>query len=129
MSPPPQLCFPFTNKGKGLVTHHPNDSASTATLTSMTSAATKLHFTEDTESYFQTTTPPIPSRTTSAGSVEKPGGLKRAFTWRRHESTSTLVSEDHSFKKTDEPAEIVVDTALRLNALRKKMAEETIDYL
>ncbi|CAG8538886.1 12378_t:CDS:2 [Acaulospora colombiana] len=128
MSPPPQLCFPFTNKAKGLVTHHPNDSASTATLTSMTSAATKLHFTEDTESYFQTTTPPIPSRTTSAGSVEKPGGLKRAFTWRRHESTSTLVSEDHSFKKTDEPAEIVVDTALRLNALRKKMAEETIDY-
>jgi hypothetical protein len=61
--------------------------------------------------------------------VEKPNGLKRAFTWRRHESTSTLVSEDHSFKKTDEPAEIVVDTALRLNALRKKMAEESIDYL
>jgi len=50
------------------------------------------------------------------------------LTWRRHDSTSTLVSDEPSFKKTDEPVELV-DTTPRLVALRAKMAEESIDYL
>jgi len=131
MSPPPQLCFPFTSRVKQL-TQHPNDSASTATLTSMTSAATKLHFTEDTESYMQPA-PPIPSRnnstnTNGTASTDKPRGLARMWTLRKHDSTSTLVSDEPSFKKTDEPP-VIVDTALRLAAVRAKMAEESIDYL
>ncbi|KAG9055938.1 hypothetical protein FS842_000759 [Serendipita sp. 407] len=132
MSPPPQFCLPFgSTRVKQLQLQHPNDSASTATLTSMTSAATKLQFTEDTESYFQSSpaqTSPMPSRTASGGSVDKPKGLTRMLTWRRHDSTSPLVSDEPAFgKKTDEPTEIL-DTTSRLVALRKKMLEETIDY-
>ncbi len=72
----------------------------------------------------------MPSRTTSAGTVEKPKTPARMWTWKKHaESTLTLVSDDHDFKKgTEEPVEIQ-DTAPRLAALRKKMIEENLDYL
>lgn len=141
MSPPPQLCFPFASSAKKSLTQHPNDSASTATLTSYTSAATKLHFTEDTDSYFglatANTTPPGPSRSNSNGSnpfssekIKSPN-LQRMFTWRRHDSTSTLVSDEPLVKKgAIQEDEEPVDTTPRLAALRKKMAEEgNIDYL
>jgi len=50
------------------------------------------------------------------------------WTLRKHDSTSTLVSDEPSFKKTDEPV-VIVDTTPRLVALRAKMLEEGIDYL
>ncbi|KIM29700.1 hypothetical protein M408DRAFT_67274 [Serendipita vermifera MAFF 305830] len=53
------------------------------------------------------------------------------LTWRRHDSTSTLVSDEQQYKKgmmlAEEPVEIV-DTTPRINALRAKMAEDSIDY-
>lgn len=84
----------------------------------------------------QTTTSPIPSRTNSSGSTDKTRtpNLQRMFTWRKHDSTATLVSDEQYNKKgmiveTEEPLEIV-DTTPRLAALRKKMQEEgQIDYL
>jgi hypothetical protein len=138
--PPPQLSLPFKRARQltGL-THHPNDSASTATLTSVTSAATKLHFTEDTESYFHAplSTPssgkkgtPNVSRTASSGSVEKPRPTPgRMWTWRRHDSTSTLIGDQDNFKTEPEVFIEKVDTGIRIAALRKKMTDDQIDYL
>ena len=97
----------------------------------MTSAATKLHFTEDTESYMQ----PLPlmssnnfTNSNGTGSTEKPRGLARIWTLRKHDSTWTLVNDEPSFKRVDEPP-VIVDTTPRLMALRAKMLEEGIDYL
>lgn len=143
MSPPPQLCFPFTNRVKQL-THHPNpSSASSATLTSITSAATKLQFTEDTESYYNmantNATSPQPSRSNSTGTAGtdktiRTPNLQRMFTWRKHDSTATLVSDEQQYMakkgvmEHEETIEII-DTTPRLQALRKKMHEEgEIDY-
>jgi hypothetical protein len=83
----------------------------------------------------QPTATPMPSRTNSSSSTDKnrTPNLQRMFTWRKHDSTATLVSDEQYSKKgfveTEEPMEIV-DTTPRLAALRKKMQEEgQIDYL
>jgi hypothetical protein len=115
---------PFIKKEKQL-TQRPNDSASTASLTSIISAATKLHFTEDTYSYTQPT-PPMPSRDhfpypSGVGYTDRARGLARMWTWRKHDSTSSLTSDEPGFQR--------VGMAPRLAALRAKMLEEGIDYL
>lgn len=61
--------------------------------------------------------------------------LQRMFTWRKHDSTATLVSDEQQYMakkgvmEHEETIEII-DTTPRLQALRKKMHEEgEIDYL
>lgn len=140
--PPPQLCFPFQRVKELSLTQHPNDSmASTATLTSFTTAATKLHFTEDSESYFRSASPaPLNSPLNSPGSTEKAKSPTRLWGWGRrntgNSSSTTLVSTEES--STDQwkldaiaaaPSTVKVDTTPRLAALRQKMLEEQIDYL
>jgi len=142
--PPPPLCPPLfqRNKSKQL-TQHPNDSASTATLTSYTSAATKLHFTEDTDSYYvpvkdkpkhnRRGSEPIPQPLTRSNS-SPPKTVSppiRLWQWgkRFDESVTTLVGENDHWKLNDTTSDEKVDTTSRLRALRARMAEEHIDYL
>jgi hypothetical protein len=141
--PPPPLCFPFQRQKQ--LTQHPNDSASTATLTSFTSAGTKLHFTEDTESYYipakddkpkhhRRGSEPTPQALTRSNS-SPPKTLSppvRLWQWgkRFDESVTTLIGGDNEhWKLNDMTSDERVDTTPRLRALRAKMAEENIDYL
>lgn len=141
--PPPPLCLPFQRQRQKQLTQHPNDSASTATLTSLTSAATKLHFTEDNDSYYV----PVKEKPTHhrRGSEPTPQPISRSnssppktlsppirlWQWgkRWDESVTTLIGENDHWKLNDTTSNEKVDSTYRLRALRTKMAEEHIDYL
>ena len=144
--PPPPLCLPFQRQRQKQLTQHPNDSASTATLTSYTSAATKLHFTEDNESYFvPLKEKPKHNRRGSEPTPQSQSPLARSFSsplktlsppirlwqWgkRWDESVTTLIGDNDHWKLNDTTSDEKVDTTPRLRALRAKMAEEQIDYL
>jgi hypothetical protein len=142
--PPPPLPLKFPFQRQKQLTQHPNDSASTATLASLTSAATKLHFTEDTDSYFvpvkdkpthhRRGSEPTPQSSLTRSNSSPPKTLSppiRLWQWGRRwdESLTTLIGDNDHWKLNDTTSDDKIDTTPRLRALRAKMAEEHIDYL